>query len=155
MSSVAGRELRTDIAGLPQLVGTKIGPTDWTEITQDQVNQFGDLTNDHGFIHVDPERAKETHFGGTIAHGFFSLALLARVGQQLQVSDVATVVNYGLDKVRFPAPLPVNARWRAVGEITEVAEVKGGTQVKLAAALEVQGSERPAVAAECVIRFYA
>ena len=155
MSSVTNTELSTDMAGLPALVGTKIGPTEWTVITQPEVTQFADLTNDHNFIHVDPERAKATPFGGTIAHGFLTLALLAPVGQQLRVTDAAMVVNYGLDKVRFPAPLPVGGRWRGVAEIVEVTDVKGGKQAKVITTVEVEGSERPAVVAECLIRFYA
>jgi len=155
MTSTTSGELRTDMAGLPGAAGATLGPTDWVVMTQDQVNRFADLTNDHNFIHVDPERAKDTPFGGTVAHGFLSLAMLPAIGQLLQVSDAAMVVNYGLDKVRFPAPLPVGARWRCHGEIAAVGEVKGGVQVKLVATIEVEGSERPTVAAECLVRFYA
>jgi acyl dehydratase len=124
-------------------------------VTQEQINRFADLTGDHNFLHVDPEHAKQTAFGGTVAHGLLSLSLLAPVAQLLQVSDATAAVNYGFDKVRFPAPLPVGTRWRGVTEITDVSEVKGGLQVKLSGTVEVEGSERPAVAAECIVRFYA
>jgi acyl dehydratase len=155
MNNLTTNGLSTDMAGLSELVGAKLGPSEWAEVTQEQVNQFADLTGDHNFLHVDPERAKETSFGGTVAHGLLSLSLLAPVAQQLQVSDATTAVNYGFDKVRFPAPLPVGGRWRGVTEITDVSEVKGGLQVKLSGTVEVEGSDRPAVAAECVVRFYA
>src|SRR5215475_12382957 len=122
-------------------------------MTQNEVSRFADLTDDHNFIHVDPERAAQTPFGGTIAHGFLSLALLAPVTQLLTITDSVANLNYGLDRVRFPAPLPVGAAWRGAGAITEVTGVGGGVQVNFAAKIEVKGSDRPAVAAECVFRF--
>ena len=155
MSRITATGLVTDLAGLRLSVGRDSGWTEWTETTQDQVAQFADLTGDHNFLHVDPERAARTPFGGTIAHGFLSLSLVAPVTQRLQVTDAPTSVNYGLDKVRFPAPLPVGARWRGSAEITEVSEVKGGLQAKLLATIAVEGSERPDVVAESVVRFYA
>jgi acyl dehydratase len=103
--------LTTDMAGLRNSLGVHIGYTDWEEMTQERVDAFADTTDDHNFIHVDPERARQTPFGGTIAHGFLSLSLLAPVSTQLlKISDAAMGVNYGLDRVRFPAPLPVGAR---------------------------------------------
>ena len=152
---INGEPLNTSMADLPGLVGEKLGPTDWVEMTQEQVDTFADLTGDHNYIHVDPEAAKGSPFGGTVAHGFFNLALVACTGQLLHISDAATAVNYGLDKVRFPAPLPVGGRWRGSAEIADVEEVKGGLQVRLRSSIEVEGSERPAVAAECLVRFYA
>jgi len=149
-----GTPLNTSMADLPALIGEKLGPTNWTEMTQEEVNTFADLTNDHNYIHVDPETAKNSPFGGTVAHGFFTLALVACAGRLLQISDAATAVNYGLDKVRFPAPLPVGRRWRGVAEIAAVEEVKGGVQVKLISKIEVEDSDRPAVSAECLVRFY-
>jgi acyl dehydratase len=148
-------DVMTDLAGLADLVGTQLGPTDWTEITQAQVDAFADLTGDHNFLHVDPAGAAETPFGGTIAHGFLSVSLLAPVAQLLQVADAATSVNYGLDRLRFPAPLPVGSRWRGVGHIAEAVSIEGGVQVKMVTKLEVQGSDRPAVVADLVVRFYA
>jgi acyl dehydratase len=148
--------LVTDIAGLSNAAGSHLGYTEWREMTQERVDQFADVTEDHNFIHVDPERANQTPFGGTIAHGFLSLSLLAPVSQQLlQITDVAMGVNYGLDRVRFPAPLPVGARWRGGAEIVEVTEIPGGLQVKLRLTVEVEGSDKPAVVADSLIRAYA
>jgi len=155
MSSLAKDGQVTDMAGLRESVGLRLGPTEWTEMTQDLVDRFADVTGDHNFLHVDPDRARATPFGGTIAHGFLSLSLLAPVTQRLQVSDAARSINYGLDKVRFPAPLPVGAQWRGSAEIVEVTEIKGGLQATLTATIEVKDSERPAVAAQCIVRFYA
>lgn len=155
MSSLATGVLETSMEGLRGSVGASLGPTDWAEMTQAEVDEFARLTGDHNFIHVDPDRARETPFGGTIAHGFLSLSLLAPVTQRLRVADARTSVNYGIEKVRFPAPLPVGARWRGTAEIVDVADVKGGVQAKMVASIEVEGSERPAVVAETLIRFYA
>jgi acyl dehydratase len=143
------------MAGLSELVGAELGPTEWVVMTQDQVDQFADLSGDHKFVHVDPARAAETPFGGTIAHGLLSLSLLAGVAKQLYVSDAATTINYGFDRVRFPAALPVGGRWRGAATIAEVTTIDGGLQAKLAATVEIEGWERPAVAAECLVRFYA
>jgi acyl dehydratase len=143
------------IADLKEAAGRHLGYTDWEEMTQERVNQFADATNDHQFIHVDVERAKQTPFGGTIAHGYLSLSLMAYVmGQLMQVSDATMGVNYGLDRVRFPAPLPVGAQWRGGAEILEVTEVPGGLQVKGKGTIEVQGQEKPACVAETLVRIY-
>jgi len=144
-----------DMAGLRQATGRHLGYTDWQEMTQERVNQFADATDDHQFIHVDVERAKQTPFGGTIAHGYLTLSLMAPVmGQLLNVSDVKMGLNYGLDKVRFPAPLPVGSRWRGGAEIVEVSEVPGGLQVKVKGTIEVEGADKPACVAECLVRLY-
>ena len=155
MNTVAANGLTTDMEGLRSSAGTHLGASEWSEMTQAQVDEFASLTGDHNFLHVDPERAKATSFGGTIAHGFLSLSLLAPVTQRLQVTDAAASVNYGLDKVRFPAPLPVGSQWRGTAEIVDVTEVRGGLQAKMVATIEVNGSDRPAVVAESLIRFYA
>jgi acyl dehydratase len=155
MSETTSQGLRTTLAELPTHVGARLGYTPWREMTQAEVDRFADLTGDHQFIHVDPERAARTPFGGTIAHGFFGLSLVAVAAQQVEVSDAATSVNYGLDKVRFPAPLPVGAQWRAGAELVEVTEIKGGVQAKVHATVEVKGADRPSVAADCIVRFYA
>ncbi len=130
------------------------GPTEWTEITQEQVNQFADLTGDHNFIHVDPVRARQTPFGGTIAHGFLTLSLVAPVTQLLRVTDAATGINYGLDRVRFPAPMPVGGSWRGWAEVVEVSEIEGGAHLKARVTVEVRGSDKPAVVADCLVRLY-
>src|SRR5436305_15290214 len=107
--SPAGAGLVTDVADLAAHVGEELGHTEWQEMTQERVNQFADVTDDHNFIHVDPERAKQTPFGGTIAHGYLTLSLVAPVSQRLlKVTDAVMGVNYGLDRVRFPAPTSVS-----------------------------------------------
>src|ERR1700730_6847866 len=117
----------TDLAGLHALAGTELGHTEWREMTQDRVDAFADVTEDHNFIHVDPARASQTPFGGTIAHGYLTLSLLAPITQQLlSVSDAAVSINYGLDRVRFPAPLRVGARFRGSATISEVSPIDGG-----------------------------
>lgn len=155
MSSVDTGGLTTDIASLDKTVGSQLGPTEWVEMTQQRVNEFADLTGDHNFIHVDVERARETPFGGTIAHGYLSLALLAPVTQLLKVSDAGTSINYGMNKVRFPGPLRVGSRFRGVAEVKRVSEVRGGVEAEIHATLEVEDAERPAVVAESIVRFYA
>jgi acyl dehydratase len=132
-----------------------LGYTDWQEMTQERVNLFADATDDHQFIHVDPERAKATPFGGTIAHGFLSLSLVAPVQMALlHVSDVKMGVNYGLDRVRFPAPLRVGAKWRGGAEVVSVDEIDGGAQLKVVVTIEVEGLAKPAVVAESLVRMY-
>ena len=146
----------TDLAGLHALAGTELGHTEWREMTQDRVDAFADVTEDHNFIHVDPARARETPFGGTIAHGYLTLSLLAPITQQLlSVTDAGVSINYGLDRVRFPAPLAVGARFRGSATIGEVSAIEGGVQVKVAATVEVAGAPKPALVAECVFRYYA
>jgi len=144
-----------DMASLRDAAGTQLGHTGWQEMTQERVNQFADATDDHQFIHVDVERAKQTPFGGTVAHGYLTLSLMAPVMTELmKVSDAKMGLNYGLDKVRFPAPLPVGAQWRGTGEIVDVTEVPGGLQVKVRGTIEVKDAEKPACVAECLVRLY-
>jgi acyl dehydratase len=146
----------TDIAGLADLAGVELGQTEWAEMTQARVDAFADVTDDHNFIHVDPERAAATPFGGTIAHGFLTLSLLAPVTQQLlEVTDANVHVNYGLDRVRFPSPVAVGKRFRSSAKLAEVTPLEGGAQVKVVATVEVEGSEKPALVAELLLRFYA
>jgi acyl dehydratase len=145
-----------DMAGLRESVGSHFGYTEWEEMTQERVNRFADVTDDHNFIHVDVERAKSTPFGGTIAHGYLTLSLVAPVTQQLlHVTDASVNINYGLDRVRFPAPLPVGASWRGGAELTGVSEIKGGVQTTVLATIDVKDSEKPALVAECLFRHYA
>jgi acyl dehydratase len=145
-----------DMAGLREHVGEQIGFTEWREMEQDRVDRFADVTDDHNFIHVDVERAKASPFGGTIAHGYLTLSLVAPIlGALLKVSDASVGVNYGLDRVRFPAPLPVGREWRGGVELIDVDDVPGGLQAKLRATVEVKGSDKPAMVADCLIRLYA
>jgi acyl dehydratase len=145
--------LVTDLASLSDHVGSHIGFTEWQTMEQERVNQFADATDDHQYIHVDVERAKASPFGGTIAHGYLTLSLLAPITMQLlQVTDAVAGLNYGLDRVRFPAPLPVGSQWRGGGEIVSVDDVPGGKQVKFKATIEVKGSDKPAMVAEALVR---
>ena len=153
--SPAGAGLVTDVADLASHVGAELGHTEWREMTQERVNQFADVTDDHNFIHVDPERAKETVFGGTIAHGFLTLSLLPHwTFGLMHVEDASAAINYGLNKVRFPAPVPVGSRLRASYRIVDVSEVAGGVQVTTAATVEREGSDKPVCVAETVSRYY-
>jgi acyl dehydratase len=147
--------LVTDLAGLPGLVGRHAGYTEWQTMEQDRVNLFADATDDHQFIHVDPEEAKASPFGGTIAHGYLTLSLVAPIlGELVQVTDTKVGVNYGLDRVRFPAPLPVGSRWRGGAELLEVTEIGGGLQMKARVTVEVEGAEKPSMVAEALVRLY-
>ena len=124
-------------------------------MTQEQVNQFAEVTGDRNFIHVDPERARATPFGGTVAHGYLTLSLLGPISQQLLVvTDASTSINYGLNKLRFPGPLPVGAEFRGRGEIVEVTAFEKGVQVTAAFTVEVKDAAKPALVAECLFRYY-
>jgi len=146
----------TTIAELPSLTGTELGTSDWFEVTQERVNTFADATDDHQWIHVDVERATaESPFGGPIAHGYLTLSLLIPMWSQvLTVTDTTMAVNYGLNKVRFPAPVPVGSRVRLTATLTGVEEVKGGLQVTVAAVIEREGADKPVCIAEPVFRFF-
>jgi acyl dehydratase len=142
-----------DVAGL---AGTDLGWTDWLEITQERVNLFADATDDHQWIHVDPERAKDGPFGGAIAHGFLTLSLAVKFWSELfDVTGVTTRVNYGLDKVRFVSPVKVGARVRMNAVIDEVTEVRGGYQFAVDQTIEIEGADKPALVARGLYRFYA
>jgi acyl dehydratase len=133
-------------------VGTQLGETEWTEITQEQVNQFAEATGDHQWIHVDVERAAKGPYGGTIAHGYLTLSLIARFGSELfDVSGVSAKLNYGVNKVRFPAPVPVGSRIRAGASIAGAQETPAGVQVSLQWVIELENSTKPACVAETVV----
>jgi acyl dehydratase len=151
----AGAGLTTDVADLAAHVGAELGPSEWQEMTQQRVNEFADVTDDHNPIHVDPDFAKKTPFGGTIAHGFLTLSMLAPISQSLlNVTGATASINYGTDKVRFPAPLPVGAQFRGHGVLQDVSEVKGGVQAKATFTIEVKDQPKPALVAECLFRFF-
>ena len=139
-----------------ELIGTEIGVTNWLEVTQDRVNAFADATDDHQWIHIDAERAKAGPFGGTIAHGFLRLSLTVRLTEsiELDVGEPKMAINYGLEKVRFPAPVPVGSRIRARVGLASVTDVPGGLQVNRLVTIEVEGTEKPAMVAETVSRYY-
>lgn len=139
------------------LAGRDLGTSSWYEVTQDRINTFADATDDHQWIHVDPERAaKESPFGGPIAHGFLTLSLAVPMWTELlDVEGVSTKVNYGLDKVRFISPVKAGARVRMAATIAEVTEVGGeGIQLVVDQTIEVEGSEKPAAVTRSLYRFY-
>jgi acyl dehydratase len=143
------------IAELGTHVGRHLGYSPWHEITQEAVERFADATGDHQWIHVDEERAKSGPFGRTIAHGYLTLSLApALLWEILDVEGVSVTVNYGLDKVRFPAPVPVGARVRLGVELASVDPVGDGVQVGLTALFELEGQQKPCCAAEILFRYY-
>jgi len=136
---------------LPSLVGTELAPSPWIEITQERVNQFAEATNDHQFIHVDPEKAAQTPFGGPIAHGFLSLSLLSYLNEQSAIvpENVVMGINYGSDKVRYLMPVRVGKRIRSRQTVLEVTEKKPGQWlIKNDVTVEIEGEETPALVAE-------
>ena len=143
-------------ADFQDLIGTEIGVSEWMEITQDRVDAFADATDDHQWIHVDRERAAASPFGGTIAHGFLTLSLTVALSEQvpLEVGSPLMGINYGLEKVRFPAPIPVGTRIRARVGLVSVTDVEGGIQLNRQVTIEVEGTEKPAMVAETVSRLY-
>jgi len=143
--------------GLSELVaaeGAELGPTEWLEITQDRVDLFADATEDHQWIHVDPERAASGPFGGTIAHGLLTLSLLPYFTHQLYtVDNIAMAINYGYNKVRFITPVRVGARLRARAVIALVAQLDNAVQATLNTTVEIEGADKPAAVAESIVRF--
>jgi acyl dehydratase len=136
-------------------VGSHIGVSDWITIDQSQIDTFADATHDHQWIHVDVERAKEGPFKGTIAHGFLTLSLLpVLVSQVYRIEGVKMGVNYGLNRVRFTAPVPVGSKVRASVELVDVTDVDGGIQLTTKVTVELEGSQRPALVAEWLGRQY-
>lgn len=136
---------------LPSLIGKDLDPSPWLEITQERVNQFADATNDHQFIHVDPDRAAHTPFGGPIAHGFLSLSLLSYLNAQSAVvpENLVMGVNYGSDKIRYLMPVRVGKRIRSLQKVLEVTEKKPGNWLlKYQVTVEIEGEETPALIAE-------
>ena len=143
-------------ADLVGLAGQRLGTTEWMEITQQQVELFADATGDHQWIHVDRERArKESPFGAPIAHGYFTLSLVAALFFELvEPRNFAMVINYGLNKVRFPAPLKEGQRYRLAIRLQDAKQAGNAVEALLAATIEVEGESKPACAAEVVYRFY-
>src|SRR5262245_45094961 len=135
-------------------VGQHLGYSDWLEITQERIDQFAEATGDRQWIHVDPERAKDGPFGATIAHGYLTLALSNYfLPQIVSVEGISMGVNYGVNKVRFPAPVPVGSKVRAGVELASVEDVKGGIQTTMVVTIELEGSDRPACVIEAVSRY--
>ena len=135
--------------------GAELGQSSWIEITQDDIDTYAEATRDHQWIHVDPERAASGPFGSTIAHGYLTLGLVIPLWSELlQVESVGMAVNYGLNRLRFPAPVPVGSRIRLEGKVVSASEVAGGVEVVADLTMRVENSEKPALAAEAVYRFY-
>jgi acyl dehydratase len=160
------QEVQT-IAELKSFIGQEVGVGSWLEITQDQVNAFADLTGDHQYIHVDPERARKTMFGGTIAHGYLTLSLLPLLGREREGVRLnlggRMAVNYGLNRLRFPGPVPVGKRVRLHSKLLHVEEIKPGAgpgggpeavQLTYQQTVEVEGAEKPGMVAETLARIY-
>jgi acyl dehydratase len=148
----------TVINGLDELkskVGEELGVSDWVDVTQEAIDAFADATGDHQWIHVDPERAKETPFGGTIAHGLYTLSLGPQLSYTLfEVQGVAFGLNYGYNKVRYPAPLPVGSRVRMRAVLTAADDIPGGLQMTVTQTFEREGGDKPVCVAESVARIY-
>jgi acyl dehydratase len=146
------------INGLDEMraqVGEELGVSEWRTVTQEDVNHFADVTDDHQWIHTDPERATQTPFGGTIAHGYYTLSLHPGFADQIfSLEGFAFALNYGLNKVRFPAPLPVGNRVRMRATLIDVEDVLGGAQVVMKLTFEGEGALKPVCVAEHVMRVY-
>ena len=143
------------LAELAACAGQEIAVSDWRTVTQQHIDQFADATGDHQWIHVDPERAKTGPFGATIAHGYLTLSLLAGFGaSSFKVSGMRMGINYGLNKVRFMAPVPVGSRLRARISLLEATPIEGGMQLSWRNTIEREGSDKPVCVAEPVSRYY-
>ena len=143
------------IDDLKARIGEEIGVSDWREVTQEDVNTFAEVTGDDQWIHVDPERAKDTPFGGTIAHGYFTLSLAPRFSYDLwKLEGIAMALNYGLDKLRFPSPLPVGSKVRMRIKVDSVDDIQGGAQIKMTYTFEREGGDKPVAVAEALTRVY-
>jgi acyl dehydratase len=139
---------------LPSLVGTELGVTEWTKVTQEQVDRFADATGDHQWIHTDPERAASGPFGGTIAHGFLTLSLTPKVvADVLQIGDMQAALNYGLNKVRFPAPVPVGSNVRAALGIASAQQKPSGIEVVFNVRFESDAATKPVCVAESLVLY--
>lgn len=145
-----------DLAAFAAAEGTELGPTDWLVMDQKRIDQFAEATDDHQWIHVDPERAADGPYGRTIAHGLLTLSLLPHFMHDLyRVDNVKMAINYGFNKVRFITPVPVGSRLRAASKVTAVTELGGGVQATLTTTIEVEGSDKPAAVVESIIRYLA
>ena len=136
-------------------VGQELGVSDWHEVTQDEIDAFADVTGDHQWIHVDPERAKETPFGGTIAHGYYVLSLAPGFSYDMYtIEGIAFALNYGLNRVRFISPMPVGGKVRMRAKLVSADDVSGGVQLVTELTFEREGGEKPVCVAETLARVY-
>lgn len=142
----------SDLAGV---AGADLGSTAWMTVEQTRIDQFADATDDHQWIHVDPEKAAEGPFGATIAHGYLTLALVNRfLPELITVTETSMGVNYGCERVRFPSPVQAGSRIRGTGQVISVEEVSGGLQVVVRVNVEIDGGDRPACVVDTISRFY-
>jgi acyl dehydratase len=145
----------TGVEDIQALVGQELGVSEWHEVTQENVNAFADATGDHQYIHVDPERARATPFGGTIAHGYYTLSLMPVLSTEVvEFQGFAFGLNYGLNRLRFPAPLPVGAKVRMRTQLQSVEAIPGGFQLTRLETFETDAGEKPVCVAETVTRLY-
>ena len=135
-------------------VGDVYGPSSWIELPQSRIDAFAEATGDHQWIHVDVERAKAGPFGTTIGHGYLTLSLLPAASYEVVPRQGGMGINYGLNRVRFPAPVPVDSKLRATFEVKEVEEIAGGGQVTMTATVECEGGDKPVCVADVVFRYY-
>lgn len=151
-----GKTLIDGVSGLKALVGKDLGVSSWRTMTYEDIKRFADATGDHQWIHLDKERiARESPFGKPVAHGYFTLSLIAGLFfEMVEVKGFAMVINYGLNKVRFPAPLKDGQKYRLNVKLLDTKEVGNAVEGLLGAAIEVEGESKPACAAEVVFRFY-
>jgi acyl dehydratase len=141
---------------LRALAGTTLGPSDWHDVTQDRVNTFADATGDHQWIHVDVDRAATGPFGGTIAHGYLTLALVIPLWTEiLHIEGIGMAVNYGLNRVRFPAPLPVGGQVRLHARVAAADDVRDGVQLTVEFTVEARDADKPVLVAEALYRYHA
>ena len=149
-----GKRIFHGVGELAAAQGEHLGHSDWRQITQEQVDGFADATGDHQWIHVDVERAARGPFRGTVAHGYLTLSMVPTLGQEVfGVEDVTMAINYGLERVRFPTPVPVGSRVRAGIEIREVTETAQGVRVGYRYTIELEGSGKPACVAETLVLY--
>src|SRR3954463_13125519 len=140
---------------LKSRIGEELGVSDWHEVTQERIDAFAEATEDHQWIHVDAERAADTPFGSTIAHGLYTLSLGPKFSYAMfSVDNIAFGLNYGYEKIRFPAPVPVDSKVRMRAELLAVDDIPGGAQFKVKQTFEVEGGEKPVCVAESLARVY-
>jgi acyl dehydratase len=146
----------TGVEELKSKVGEELGVSEWHEVTQEAIDDFARVTGDHQWIHVDPARAKDTPFGGTIAHGYYTLSLGPKFSYDMfSIDGFAFGINYGLNRLRFPAPMPVGGKVRMRATLTSVEDIPGGVQIMVTQTFEREGGEKPVCVAETLARLFA
>lgn len=155
MQAPESNKISTTVDGLPGLVGRTFGPSSWLQITAEDVKAYADVSRDHNPIHLDPEAGAKSPFGRCVVHGYLTLSLVVPLmAEVFEVTDMGTGMNYGLDRLRFPAPVPVGGRIRLSGEVLETTPVDGGHQIKVGLTFEAEGSTKPACVTELLLRYY-